>query len=98
MFSSLSLISMSSTFYHNFPRSPSTSSNSPLASAQLFGGETTSFSLWTALFSLFFYLYPLLLATQSIQCLYLLLYSLPELPDISGRAHSPFFMPWHAIC
>ena len=50
-------------------------------------GETTSFSLWTAHFSLFFYLSPLLLAIQSIQCLSLLLYSTLELLDTVGRAH-----------
>ena len=50
-------------------------------------GETTSFSLWTAHFSLFLYLSPLLLATQSIQCLSLLLYSTLELLDMVSRAH-----------
>ena len=50
-------------------------------------GETTSFSLWIAHFSLFFYLSPLLLAIQSIQCLSLLLYSTLELLDTVRRAH-----------
>ena len=61
-------------------------------------GETTSFSLWKAHFSLFFYLSPLLLAHQGTQGHHPFVYSSPDPLDTSGHALGAKKMPMPAIC